>query len=138
MLLLIISFFSTTMIFLFFLIVLLPSVRIGKEDNKVTNLIHLFCSHLANICTPEENDVVYCFVLMIAIEIRRTFRTRTWQQLFCSCVISLQGLLCCFEVFESYVLIYILLLELELELKLKLICRKRKVEGSGSSLCQRS
>lgn len=63
MLLLIISFISTTTALLFSLIVLLPSVRIGKEDNKVTNLIHLFCSHLANICTPEENDVCVCSVI---------------------------------------------------------------------------
>lgn len=34
--------------------VLLPSVRVQKEENKVANLIHLFCCHLASECSPEE------------------------------------------------------------------------------------
>ena len=43
------------------LIILLPSIRVGKEDVKVVNLIHLFCAHLANTCTAEENAVGYYY-----------------------------------------------------------------------------
>ena len=49
-------------------ILLLPTIRIGKEDNKVTNLVHLYVSHLACSCTPEENGVIQImFLLQIAI-----------------------------------------------------------------------
>ena len=34
--------------------ILLPSVRVQKEENKVANLIHLFCCHLASECSSEE------------------------------------------------------------------------------------
>ena len=41
--------------------VLLPSVRIQKDENKVANLIHLFCCHLASECSPEE--AIVCVLL---------------------------------------------------------------------------
>ena len=59
----IISFLFCFLVGIVSITALLPSIRIGKDDNKVTNLIHLFCCHLANSCTPEENAVITTSVL---------------------------------------------------------------------------
>lgn len=53
------------------LIVVLPSIRVGKDDNKVTNLIHLFCSHLADACNGDEIAVCICFELISSLEVCR-------------------------------------------------------------------
>lgn len=79
------------------LIVVLPNIRIGKEDNKVTNLIHLFCSHLADSCSADENAVCICFVFFIVLDICWLSWTRARSFLFSSCIIRSEGILCSFE-----------------------------------------
>ena len=44
-------------------------MRTGKDDNKVTNLIHLFCSQLAATCTAEEDAVFFVLNGLMAVEI---------------------------------------------------------------------
>lgn len=76
MLLLIISLNSFSTILFSSLIELLPSIRIGKEDVKVVNLIHLFCAHLADTCTAEENAVGYYKFCMNVLGLCWTFGER--------------------------------------------------------------
>lgn len=57
--------------------ILLPTVRIQKEENKVANLIHLFCCHLASECSPEE-----AIVSALQCHDRRRNTRRNWKPIW--------------------------------------------------------
>lgn len=52
-------------------------MRIGKDDNKVTNLIHLFCSHLASACSPEDDAVCFECYVVTCVEVCRSSEGRS-------------------------------------------------------------
>ena len=52
-------------------------MRIGKDDNKVTNLIHLFCSHLASACSPEDDAVRFECCIVTCVEVCRSSEGRS-------------------------------------------------------------
>lgn len=55
---------------------LLPKIRTGKDDNKVVNLIHLFCVHCANSVSQEQ-----CAVQALCCSVsRRLTQTNSWQR----------------------------------------------------------
>ena len=59
-------------------IILLRSIRIGKDDNKVTNLIHYFCAQLAESCTPEENGVCFLYKSYFTNRLWLKFLNKSW------------------------------------------------------------
>ena len=53
---------------------LLPKIRTGKDDNKVVNLIHLFCVHCANSVSQEQ-----CAVQALCCSVSRSLpQTNSW------------------------------------------------------------